>query len=174
MEHKTNNTVDTTDFHEEITLARLEDLDNYKVDDDYENVKGWKVQANQGFNIGTVRGLIASKELKRVLYLDVSVDRSHCNNDDSKLYILIPIGLTVFDEDSETVKIDSIDAEAFVTYPRYDGSDIKMDYEYLLNGYYAKHPNVELQPYIGRTKKYYDHEMLYDKEMMYGNETIGF
>ncbi|WP_375560577.1 hypothetical protein ACE193_23250 [Bernardetia sp. OM2101] len=173
MEKNKNITVDTTDFHEELTLERLENLDNYKVADGYDNVVGWKVMANNELEIGKVRGLIASKELERILYLDIEIQEIHVNDNKSHLYILIPIGLATLDHDAETVNVQSIDAEAFVTYPRYDGSDIKMDYEYLLHGYYSKHPDIHLEPYIGRTKKHYDHDLLYDQTTVYGSPLMG-
>ncbi|WP_338763719.1 hypothetical protein WAF17_20290 [Bernardetia sp. ABR2-2B] len=170
MEHKTDK---TEDFHEEITLERLENLDDYKVADGYKNVVDWKVVADKELNIGKVRGLVASKELGRVLYLDILVEKSLCSDDESKLYILVPIGLAKFNTDDKTVSINSIDADTFVSYPRYDGSDIRLDYERLLYGYYSKHPNIELKPYIGRQKADYDNEMLYDKKIMHGSPLMG-
>lgn len=174
MEQNINNSIDTTDFHEEITLERLEVLEDYKVAEGYDNVVGWKVRANDELEIGTVRGLIASKELERVLYLDIEIDESMCNSKDTHLYILVPIGLAKLNHDAEIVNVEAVDAEAFVSYPRYDGSDIHMDYEYLLHGYYSKHPDIHLEPYIGRTEKYYDHDLLYNPPTVYGNRTIGF
>lgn len=173
MEHNTNKKIDTSDFHEEITLERLEDLSSYKVADGYDNVVGWKVVADEELELGKVRGLIASKELERVLYLDIEIKKSMCNDNDSHLYILVPIGLAELDHDAEIVNVDAIDAEAFVSYPRYDGSDIHMDYEYLLHGYYMQHPNIHLEPYIGRTKKYYDHDLLYNQTTVYGSPLMG-
>ncbi|WP_338792142.1 hypothetical protein V9L05_16400 [Bernardetia sp. Wsw4-3y2] len=174
MEYNKNTTVDTTDFHEEITLERLEDLDSYKVADGYDNVQDWKVFADGRLELGKVRGLIASKELERVLYLDIEIEQSMCNEGDTHLYILVPIGLAKLNHDAKTVNVDSIDAEAFVNYPRYDGSDVHMDYEYLLHGYYTQHPDIHLEPYIGRTKKYYDHDLLYNQATMTGgNQTSG-
>ena len=169
MEHKTDSSVD---FHEEITLERLDDLSNYKVADGYSNVIDWKVVADKEVQIGKVRGLIASKELERVLYLDISVEKSLCNDNDSNLYILVPIGLARLNEDSKTVHVDSIDAETFVSYPRYKGSDIEVDYEKLLYDYYSKHPDIELDPYIGREKADYSHQTLYDNKTMYGSSFL--
>lgn len=163
-----------SEFHEEITLQRLEDLDGYKVAEGYDNVTGWKVVANNELPIGRVRGLIASKEVERVLYLDIEVEKSMRNNNDSHLYILIPIGLARINHDAEIINVDAIDAEAFVSYPRYDGSSIHVDYENLVHAYYAKHPNMHLEPFEGRTAKYYDHELLYNPTTVYMNRTIGF
>ncbi len=162
MEHKSK------DFHEEITLHRLEEIGGYKVADGYDNVNDWKVMADGKLEIGKVRGLIASKELERVLYLDIEVIESMCKEGDTHLYILVPIGLAKLDHDAEIVNVDSIDAEAFVNYPRYEGKDVHMDYEHLLHGYYAKHPDIHLEAFEGRTEKYYDHELLYNQPKMTG------
>jgi len=174
MEHNTNRKIDTSDFHEEITLERLEDIDGYKVAEGYDNVMGWKVVANGELELGKVRGLIASKELERVLYLDIEIEKSMRNDKDSHLYILVPIGLAKLNHDAEIVNLDSIDAEAFVSYPRYDGSNIHMDYEYLVHEYYSQHPDMHLEPFIGRTQKYYDHDLLYNQTTVYVNRTAGF
>ncbi|AFM05883.1 hypothetical protein Fleli_3564 [Bernardetia litoralis DSM 6794] len=174
MEHKTDKKINSIDFHEEITLERLENLTDYKVADGYDNVMGWRVVANGELELGKVRALIASKELERILYLDIEVEKNMRNDPNSHLYVLIPIGLAKIDHDAEIVNVDSIDAEAFVSYPRYDGQGIHMDYEYLLYQYYAEHPDIHLEPFKGRTAKYYDHDLLYNQTTVYGNETIGF
>jgi len=175
MEHKTEK---KTDFSEEITFERLEDLTKYKVADGYDNVTRWKVIAGKNLQIGKVRALIASKELERVLYLDIEVAENMMNEDNhhnnSHLYILVPIGLAKLDHDAKTVNVDAIDAEAFVSYPRYDGLDVHIDYEYLIHQYYSAHPEIHLDPFEGRTAKYYDHDLLYDQATVYGNQTIGF
>ncbi len=175
MEHKTDK---KTDFSEEITFERLEDLTKYKVADGYDNVVGWKVIAGKNLRIGRVKALIASKELERVLYLDIEIDESISNESDnhnnSHLYILVPIGLAKLDHNAEIVNVDAIDAEAFVSYPRYDGLDVHIDYEYLIHQYYATHPEIHLEPFEGRTAKYYDHDLLYEQTTVYGNQTIGF
>lgn len=170
MEHKRDK---TTDFHEEITFERLEDLTKYKVAEGYDNVVGWKVMAGNNFQIGRVRALIASKELERVLYLDIEVSEM-ISSKDEHLYILIPIGLAKLDHDAEIVSVDAIDAEAFVSYPRYEGLDVHMDYEHLIHQYYEAHPKIHLEPFEGRTAKYYDHDLLYNQATVYGNQTIGF
>ena len=171
MEHKTGK---SEDFHKEVTLERLEDLSGYKVADGYDNVTGWKVMANGEAEIGTVKGLIASKELGRVLYLDIAVEKSLCNDGDSKLYILVPIGLAALNHDEELVNVEAIEAEAFVTYPRYEGKDVHLDYERMLFEYYGKHPDIHLDPIEDRTPKHYDHDLLYNQATVYGNRTAGF
>jgi hypothetical protein len=176
MEHKKKTTIDTTNFHEEFSLERLEDLSAYKVADGYDNVMGWKVVANDELELGKVRGLIASKELERVLYLDIEITESIAKdkNMESHLYVLVPIGLARLKHDEKIVGVDAIDAEAFVSYPHYDGKEVHMDYEYLLHEYYAEHPKIHLEPFEGRTAKYYDHDLLYNQTTVYGNQTIGF
>ncbi len=173
MEHNTNKKIDNSDFHQEITFERLEDLKGYRVAEGYDNVMGWKVVANGELELGKVRALIASKELERVLYLDIEIEKSIRNDNQSHLYILVPIGLAKIDHNAETLNVDSIDAEAFVTYPRYDGSNVHTDYEYLLHQYYSQHPNIHLEPFEGRTAKYYDHELLYNQATMYGSPLMG-
>ena len=169
MADKTDNTVD---FYDEITLERLEDLSGYEIADGYDNVVGWKVIADKEFRVGKVRGLIASKELGRILYLDVAVDESLRKAGGVHKHIVVPIGLVRLKEDLEIVQIDSIDADAFIDYPHYDGSDIDVDYERLIHEYYEKHSKVELQPYVGREAADYSEATKYDNKTMYGSRFL--
>jgi ribosomal 30S subunit maturation factor RimM len=57
-------------------LYYLHELSEYKVADDYADVRDWEVIDADKRTIGKVDGLLVSKEADRVVYLDVEVDTS--------------------------------------------------------------------------------------------------
>jgi hypothetical protein len=57
-------------------LYYLHELSDYKVADDYADVRDWEVIDADKRTIGKVDGLLVNKDAERVVYLDVEVDTS--------------------------------------------------------------------------------------------------
>ena len=57
-------------------LYYLNELSDFKVDSDDPDVRGWIVKDVDNRTVGKVDNLLVSKEKKRVLYLDIEVDKS--------------------------------------------------------------------------------------------------
>lgn len=62
--------------NENKNLYYLHELSDYKVADNYSDVRDWEVVDSDGRYIGKVDALLVNKEAERVVYLDVEVDRS--------------------------------------------------------------------------------------------------
>nr|MBC7612192.1 photosystem reaction center subunit H [Pseudopedobacter sp.] len=129
-------------------LYYLHDLSDYKVAEDYPNVRDWEVQDVDYRKVGTVDGLLVSKSAERVVYLDVEVDKTIIENGheaygkptaegvheflnkDGDDHLIIPIGLVKLDEEHKIVHADQINYSTFVNTSRYSkGSNIGRDYE---------------------------------------------
>lgn len=128
-------------------LYYLHELSDYKVDDDDPDVRGWKVRDTDNKVIGTVDNLLVSKEKKRVVYLDVEVDKSIIDanhdpygkpagevhefiNKDGENHLILPIGLARLDVDDKCVYSDQITRQTFAETKRVEkGYDIDRDYE---------------------------------------------
>lgn len=62
-------------------LYYLDELQDYKIEDNYCDVRGWEVQDADSRTIGKVDNLLVSKEAERVVYLDVEMDKSVAENE---------------------------------------------------------------------------------------------
>jgi uncharacterized protein (TIGR02271 family) len=113
-------------------LARLDELDDYKVADGEPDVRGWDVVASDGRKIGEVKHLIADTAQMRVRYLEVELDRDlragGASGDDRNA--LIPIGAVRLNDDKDDVIVDSLSSVEFGSFPAYSsGGTFDRDYE---------------------------------------------
>jgi hypothetical protein len=129
-------------------LYYLHELSDFKVDSDDPDVRGWPVKDVDNKVVGKVDNLLVSKEKKRVVYLDVEVDKSiiDANHDpygkpasgdvhefinrDGENHLILPVGLARLNVDDKFVYTDRIDHRTFAETKRYEkGYDIDRDYE---------------------------------------------
>ena len=112
-------------------LARLEDLDDVKVADGYNDVRGWDVRSADGQKVGEVKHLIADPAAMRVRYLEVELDdsvRAGATSNDRRA--LLPIGAVRLDDDRDDVIVDSLASAQFGGLPTYaEGTPISRGYE---------------------------------------------
>ncbi len=132
---------------EEKHLCNLDELSDYKVADDYPDVRDWEVRDTDNRVIGNVDNLLVNKNARRVVYLDVEVDktiidanhdpyaRSDNNeirefvNKDGENHIIVPIGMVNVDEDNNIVNANGINHRTFAETKRYRKGD-RIDREY--------------------------------------------
>jgi uncharacterized protein (TIGR02271 family) len=112
-------------------LARLEDLDDMKVADGYENVRGWHVRSSDGQHVGEVKHLIADPAAMRVRYLEVELDeRVTAGRTAGDRRALLPIGAVRIDDRRDEVIVDSMASAQFEGLPTFaDGTTITREYE---------------------------------------------
>lgn len=144
-------------------LYYLEELSDYEVDSHYSDVTGWPVKDLNGRVIGKVDNLLVNKELERVVYLDVEVDRTIIEakhdpygrpsnieirefvNKDGENHIIIPIGMVSIEDDLKYVYTESIDHQTFSETKRVNrGSHIDRDYEKVVLSSYNRELNDNL------------------------------
>jgi hypothetical protein len=153
-------------------LYYLHDLSDYKVAEDYPDVRNWEVQDVDYRKVGTVDSLLVSKSAERVVYLDVEVDKSIIEegheaygkptkegvheflNKEGEDHLIIPIGLVKLDEEHKIVHAHQINHSTFVKTSRYSkGTHIERDYEL---GVY--------KTYVPEDEKYDSDENFYDRD----------
>ncbi|HLT32374.1 MAG TPA: hypothetical protein VKZ98_01165 [Aquaticitalea sp.] len=139
-------------------LYNLDELSDYKVSDGYPDVRGWAVKDIDNRVIGKVDNLMVNKDIERVVYLDVEVDKTiidakhdpygRPNNDevrefvnkDGDNHIIIPIGLVDLNTDSNYVYTDILDHRTFAETRRYrKGETIDRAYEVEVLDSYGRH-----------------------------------
>lgn len=137
-------------------LYYLHELTDYKVADEYSDIRGWQIEDSDGRNIGKVENLLVDKKNKRVVYLDVEVNNSVIEegyknfevpashgvhgflNKEGDNHIIVPIAMVSLDADSRRVKTDQIDRQTFRSTRRFSkGTIIDSQFELaVLHGYF--------------------------------------
>lgn len=129
-------------------LYYLHELSDFKVDSDDPDVRGWPVKDVDNRIIGKVDNLLVSKEKKRVVYLDIEVEKSIIDanhdpygspasgdvhefiNKDGENHLILPIGLARLDVNEKFVYTDRINHQTFAETKRMEkGYDVDRDYE---------------------------------------------
>lgn len=145
----------------EKNLYYLNELSDYKVASDYPDVRGWEVKDTDSRTVGKVDNLLVNKRAKRVVYLDVEVDKSLLDDDykpggtpasegvhefinkEGENHLIVPIGLVRLDEDNNLVYSNEITRDIFRSAKRYSkGSTIDPEYEIIIFNHYL--PKNEL------------------------------
>mgnify|MGYP003643420114 CR=1 FL=1 len=131
-------------------LFNLDELSDYKVAKNYNDVRGWTIIDANNRSIGKVDHLLVNKTHERVVYLDVEVDETLIEeehntyqnkvsegvheflNKEGENHLIIPIGMAIIDEKNKSVNINQIDRSTFAKAKRFKKGDV-IDFEYELN-----------------------------------------
>ena len=154
-------------------LYYLHDLSDYKVADDYADVRDWEVIDADKRTIGKVDGLLVNKEAERVVYLDIEVDKSlieaghqtYTNpankgvheflNKDGENHLIIPIGMVTLDVDNKKVHSKQIDYTTFAKTKRFKkGDDLERSYELMVLPHYF--PGNKFEEESDSDKQFYN------------------
>lgn len=139
-------------------LYRLDELPDYKVASNYSDVTGWKIVDADNRTVGTVDNLWVNKDMKRVVYLDVKVDKALIDDNRNEVHdtiaydngrefmykegdshLIIPIGSVNINKDTKIVMANSIGYDTFRKTGRYNTQhNFDRNYERsVLRSYYA-------------------------------------
>jgi hypothetical protein len=131
-------------------LYYLDELSDYKVDNHYPDVTGWSVKDRDNRVIGKVDKLLVNKNLMKVVYLDVEVDKTIIDaeydpysnsqnlevrefvNKEGENHVIIPVGMVHIHEDQKYVHTESINYQTFAETKRFS-SGANLDREYEVN-----------------------------------------
>lgn len=102
-------------------IAPLGDLKHFEVAEGYSDIRGWRVNAAGGAEVGKVRELLVDVDTMRTRYLDVrltpEISASPASRD-----VLVPISAAQIDEGSNVVVVP-LTVERVGLLPPYDGED---------------------------------------------------
>lgn len=120
-------------------LYKLDELSDYKIASDYSDVRGWKIVDADNRTIGKIDNLWVNKDMQRVVYLDVNVDKALIDDNhnevhdaiahdngrefvykDGDSHIIIPIGSVSINKDTKTVMANNIGYNTFRNTSRYN------------------------------------------------------
>lgn len=143
--------------NKERNLYRLDELSDYKIASNYSDVRGWKIVDSDNRTIGKIDNLWVNKDMQRVVYLDVNLDKGLIEDKhkevhdaleydngkefiykDGDSHIIIPIGSVNINKDTKTVMANGIGYETFRKTSRYNRqNDFDREYERsVLKSYY--------------------------------------
>jgi hypothetical protein len=129
-------------------LFNLDELSDYKVAENYSDVRGWDVKDANKRTIGKVDHLLVNKTAERVVYLDVEVDTNVIEdgyntfqdpvsdgvheflNQEGENHLIIPIGMARIDK--KLVNTDQIDSSTFAKAKRFKKGDV-IDFGFEIN-----------------------------------------
>ncbi|MFT6826812.1 MAG: hypothetical protein ACJAS1_006469 [Oleiphilaceae bacterium] len=136
-------------------LFSLNELSDYKVAENYSDVRGCDVKDANNRTIGKVDHLLVNKTTERVVYLDVEVDTALIEeghniyqnrvsegvheflNKEGENHLIIPIGMATIDEKNKLVNTNQIDRSTFTQVKRFrKGAVIDFAYELDLMRHY--------------------------------------
>lgn len=158
-------------------LHYLDDMSDYKVADGYSDPRGWEVKDTDGRTVGKVDGMLASKSVERVVYLDVEVDESVIEkgheklsspasegvhefiNEDGDTHLILPIGMVQLDDENENVLSDRITHDTFAkANRRQKRADFDRNYEVELYRLYVNDDDEGLAVPLTDEDAFYDRE----------------
>lgn len=131
-------------------LFNLDELSDYKVAENYSDVRGWNVKDANNRTIGKVDHLLVNKTAERVVYLDVEVDTTLIEegyntyqdrvsdgvheflNKEGENHVIIPIGMAMIDKKNKLVTTNQIDSSTFAKAKRFRKGDV-IDFAYELD-----------------------------------------
>jgi sporulation protein YlmC with PRC-barrel domain len=164
--------------NEDKNLIYLHELSDYKVADNYSDVRNWEVIDIDQRKIGTVDALLVNKEAKRVVYLDIEVDSNLIKaghevnqnttntegheflNKEGENHILIPIGMVILDESNKKVHASQINYTTFTNTKRFaKGDNLDRSYENRILPHYS--PTNQSHKENHTDKQFYESEEFY-------------
>ena len=145
-------------------IARLDELDGYKVADGEPDIRGWDVKTRSGQNVGKVKELIVDVDAMKVRYLDVKLDRKAVGLAENR-HVLVPIGTARLDDDRDDVIIRE-SATDLREAPPYDPRSFTPEYERGVRGWYGSRTTASAGAPTSNAGA--DNEMLFDDAAFWG------
>jgi len=133
----------------------------YEIVPDEPDIRKWKVRNAEGRILGVVDDLILDKDQRKVRYIVLDMDGKPINLVSRK--VLIPIGISQFDDIDDVVVLPAITVEHLATLPTYSGRIRKDEERKIRRLFSAPDPNTRVD-YDDRydDNNFYDHEHFND------------
>jgi hypothetical protein len=119
-------------------LARLGDLEQFRVASADADPRGWRVETADGERIGDVDELIIDTVDMQARFMDCDVAEDRLELEPLDRHILIPIGRTRLDRSKKRVVVDGIFSSDLSRYPVYGGLPLASDVERKIEAVYDR------------------------------------
>lgn len=132
----------------------------YEIVSDEPDIRKWKVRNTDGRILGVVDDLIVDKQSRKVRYIVLDLNGKPLNLLSRK--ILIPIGISHFDELDDVVVLPNVTVEHLATLPAYNKAKITIDEERKIRNIFSPPtPRVDYDDRID-DDRFYEHEHFND------------
>ncbi len=109
-------------------LVRLTEQKDYDVAGDQPDIRGWDLIGPEGIHFGKVKDLFFEKELMKVRYADVELNKDF-RVEGMGDRILIPIGMAALHEEDKNLFVDKLTRDTVRDWPVYSGDEVERSYE---------------------------------------------
>ena len=110
-------------------LARLADLQEFRVAKGDTDPRGWDVITGDGHRIGKVSELIVDRRTMEARYLDADVDEKKLELERVDRHILVPVDAARLDRGKKNVVVDGLFSKDLASVPVYSGLPLTSDTE---------------------------------------------
>ena len=142
------------------TLTELSNS-GYEIVSDEPDIRKWKVRNAEGRPLGVVDDLVIDKQLHKVRYIVLDLNGKPLNLLSRK--VLVPIGISQFDDLDDVVILPTITIEQLATLPTYHKGKIRLDEERKIrNVFSAPNPKVDYDERY-EDDHFYEHEHFNDE-----------
>lgn len=150
-------------------IARLSDLRDFQVAEGYTDIRGWRVEAADGKEVGRVHELFVDLDSMRTRYIAVRLSSTVAASEGDR-DVLIPIGAAQIAQDADKVVVP-LSHDRVSLLPPYNHPQLTRTYESELRRHFAlgeiagAAATAAPQP-DATSKGFYDHEV-YDDRRLY-------
>ena len=116
-------------------IAPLSDVDDFEVAEGYPDVRGWRVNAADGSEVGKVHELLVDLDSLRTRYLDVRLTADVAATSEDR-DVLVPIGAARIDDDHDVVTVP-LNTERVGLLPPYTHGGITREQEYEVRRHFS-------------------------------------
>jgi len=116
-------------------IAPLSDVDDFEVAEGYPDVRGWRVNAADGTEVGKVHELLVDLDSLRTRYLDVRLTTDIAATTEDR-DVLVPIGAARIDDDHDVVTVP-LNTERVGLLPPYTHGAITREQEYEVRRHFS-------------------------------------
>jgi photosynthetic reaction center H subunit len=149
-------------------LARLDELDGYKVADYDEDIRGWDVFTPDGKKIGKVEELVVDTSVLKARYLEVKVDKDVLGAKDDR-WVLVPVGAARLNDDDNEVVIERIPTDNLLTKEERKRKPLDRDAEVSLREQYTGSPRGGVADMPDADDDFYSHDIYDERRLRRGD-----
>lgn len=146
-------------------IGRLSELRDFKVAEGYTDIRGWRVEAADGKEVGRVRELLVDLDSMRTRYLEVRLNSLAAAAEGDR-DVLVPVGAARIADDADKVVVPlSYDRVSLL--PPYEHPRLTRSLESELRRHFALGEAAAATPAAAaKPAGFYDHEV-YDEQRLY-------
>ena len=107
-------------------LKRTKELQDFRVNENDPDIRGWDVYGSEGEKFGTVEDVVVDVKDRNLRYIQVKLSSDVSSTEN---FILVPVGIANLHDSENEVHINSYNKQTIQNYPEYTGEPVTREYE---------------------------------------------